>query len=234
MDVASVDGLSYNAPGAARPGAAVPPGLRLREQRVPLGEGARIWRRAVEVVSGWAIKQAIGFTVAPDDPVVVEGRDYETRYGWMRVHEPVRVIWVADEPNRRGFGYGTRPGHPITGEECFLVERDPDGSVWFVTRTVSRISGGRWLVLWPGIRMLQPYFQRAYARSAVRLVSETDAPLGGLRRLRRRMVGGGPSGVEGIAKLGYGMGPEPGPFDKPPAEPIELDADAVPWELREE
>jgi uncharacterized protein (UPF0548 family) len=230
----SADGLSYDAPGAARPGAAVPPGLRLREQRVPLGEGERIWRRAVEVVSGWAIKQAIGFTVAPDDPVVVEGRDYETRYGWMRVHEPVRVIWVADEPDRRGFGYGTRPGHPITGEECFLVERDPDGSIWFVTRTVSRISGGRWLVLWPGIRTLQPYFQRAYARSAVRLVTETDAPLGGLRRLRRRMVGGGPSGVEGIAKLGYGMGPEPGPFDKPPAEPIELDADDVPWELREE
>jgi hypothetical protein len=30
------------------------------------------------------------------------------------------------------------------------------------------------------------------------------------------------------------MGPEPGPFDKPPAEPVELDADQVPWELRDE
>src|SRR5690606_32474237 len=230
----SADGLSYEAPGAAQPGAAVPPGLRLREQRVPLGEGEWIWRRAVEVVSGWAIKPASGFTVAPDDAHVVAGRDYETRYGWMPVHEPVRVIWVADEPDRRGFGYGTRPGHPITGEECFLVERDPDGSVWFVTRTVSRISGGRWLLLWPGIRMLQPYFQRAYARSAVRLVSEADAPLAGVRRLRRRMVGGGPSGVDGIAKLGYGMGPGPGPFDTPPTEPVELDVDELPWELREE
>jgi uncharacterized protein (UPF0548 family) len=234
MDVASADDLNYDTPGAARPGAAVPPGLRLREQRVPLGEGERIWQRAVEVVSGWAVKQEIGFTISPDDAQVVAGRDYETRYGWMRVHEPVRVIWIADEPDRRGFGYGTRPGHPITGEECFLVERDADGSVWFVTRTVSRISRGRWLVLWPGIRMLQPYFQRAYARSAVRLVTERDEPLAGMRRLRRGMVGGGPSGVEGIAKLGYGMGPEPGPFDKPPAEPIELDADEVPWELRDE
>src|SRR5690606_13257830 len=137
MDVASVDGLSYDAPGAARPGAAVPPGLRLSEQRVPLGEGERIWQRAVEVVAGWAIKQAIGSTVTPDDTVVAAGRDYAASYGWMRVHEPVRVIWVADEPDRLGVGYGTRPGHPITGEECFLVERDPDGSVWFVTRTVS-------------------------------------------------------------------------------------------------
>lgn len=234
METAPPEGLSYDAPGAARPGAPAPRGLRLREQRIGLGAGDAVWEHAVEAVSGWAIKRSIGFTISPDDAVVVAGRDYETRYGWMRVREPVRVIWVADEPDRRGFGYGTRPGHPITGEECFLVERDADGTVWFVTRTVSRISGGRWLVLWPGIRMLQPYFQRAYARSAVRLVTEHDEPLAGIRRMRRGMAGGGPSGVEGIAKLGYGMGPEPGPFDKPPAEPIELDPDETPWELREE
>jgi uncharacterized protein (UPF0548 family) len=232
VNTRDVEGLNYDAPGAARPGAPVPPGLRERTQRVRLGEGAHVWERAVEVVSGWAIKQSIGFTVTPGDPVVVAGRDYETRYGWMRVHEPVRVMWLADEPDRRGFGYGTRPGHPITGEECFLVERDADGVVWFVTRTVSRISRGRWLLLWPGIRMLQPYFQRAYARSAARLVTEVDEPLAGMRGLRRRMVGEGPSGVEGIAKLGYGMSPPPGPFAEPPREPVELDADELPWELR--
>jgi uncharacterized protein (UPF0548 family) len=74
VNVVSPRGLTYDTPGVARPGVAVPPGLRLCEQRVPLGEGERIWRRAVEVVSGWAIKQAIGFTVAPDDAVVVAGR----------------------------------------------------------------------------------------------------------------------------------------------------------------
>ncbi len=26
---------------------------------------------------------------------------------------------------------------------------------------------------------------------------------------------------------------EPGPFDEPPAEPVELDEDALPWELRD-
>ncbi len=30
-----------------------------------------------------------------------------------------------------------------------------------------------------------------------------------------------------------GFSPEPGPFDEPPAEPIELDPDALPWELRD-
>lgn len=61
--------------------------------------------------------------------------------------------------------------------------------------------------------------------------SEEDT-LGGMRSLRRRLVGEGPSRVEGVAKFGYGMGSGQGPFDQPPAEPVELDDDELPWELR--
>ncbi|MDM4761842.1 hypothetical protein QT381_02330 [Galbitalea sp. SE-J8] len=45
-------------------------------------------------------------------------------------------------------------------------------------------------------------------------------------RLRARL-GGGPRAVAGFR-------PEPGPFDAPPAEPIELDESELPWELRPE
>ncbi|MCS0499242.1 DUF1990 family protein [Protaetiibacter mangrovi] len=235
MDEISTDGLTYSTIGAARPDAAPVPGLRARTQRIRVGEGDVLWERAVAVVSGWAIKTAIGFTVEPDDAQVVLGRDYDTTYhrGFIHQFEPVRVVWIAEEPDCRGFGYGTRVGHPITGEECFLVERDPDGTVWLVVRTVSRVSGGRWRWLWPGIRIAQPYFQRAYARSAMRLIVETDEPLPGLRGMRRGLVSDGPSGVEGISRLGYGLGgPEKTPFDDPPQEPVELDPAELPWELR--
>ncbi|SIP67631.1 hypothetical protein BN9982_740001 [Mycobacterium tuberculosis] len=30
---------------------------------------------------------------------------------------PCRVVYVIDEPDVRGFGYGTLPGHPVSGEE---------------------------------------------------------------------------------------------------------------------
>ena len=34
--------------------------------------------------------------------------------------------------------------------------------------------------------------------------------------------------------MGYGLiGAQQGPFDEPPAEPIELDPESIPWELRE-
>jgi len=226
--------LNYAPVGIARPGADTPHGLRAREQRIRVGEGDAVWHRAIAAVSGWAIKKGVRFTIDPDDEHVVLGRDYDTRFGFgrLRLLEPVRIVWVEQGGDRRGFGYGTRTGHPITGEECFLAERDADGVVWLIVRTVSRVSRGRWLPLWPGIRLMQPYFQRWYARAAVRLVTETDEPLPGMRGFRHGLVGSGPSGVEGVAKLGYGMGSQRGAFDDPPAEPVELDPEALPWELR--
>lgn len=58
----------------------------------------------------------------------------------MRI--PTRVVYLVDEADRRGFAYGTLPGHPERGEELFLVERLPAGatqvSVWAVS------AAGRW------------------------------------------------------------------------------------------
>lgn len=236
MDAASSDGLSYVAVGMARPGAEVPHGFPARSQRIRMGEGDAVWERAGAVVAGWRIKTAIGFSVDPDDDAVVAGRDYDTVYRSRLVtqFEPVRVVWVADEPRLRGFGYGTRDGHPLTGEECFLVERDPDGVVWLVVRSVTRVSRGRWRWLAPAVRIGIRVFQRRYAASAVRLILDADAPLPGVRGMRRRMIGDGPSDVDGIARLGYGMNPERGPFDRPPEERVELDAGELPWELRDD
>ena len=41
------------------------------------------------------------------------------------VRAPCRVVYVVDEPDRRGFAYGTLPGHAESGEERFVVRYDP-------------------------------------------------------------------------------------------------------------
>ncbi len=41
---------------------------------------------------------------------------------------PCRVVYVIDEPDIRGFAYGTLPGHPESGEERFAVRYDPNTS----------------------------------------------------------------------------------------------------------
>jgi uncharacterized protein (UPF0548 family) len=49
--------------------------------------------------------------------------------GPLAVHGSCDVVWVADEPRRRGFRYRTRPDHPEEGEESFVVDWAADDQV---------------------------------------------------------------------------------------------------------
>jgi len=42
---------------------------------------------------------------------------------------PCRVVYTVNDPDRRGFAYGTLPGHPESGEDRFTVDRLADGRV---------------------------------------------------------------------------------------------------------
>lgn len=77
---------------------------------------------------------------------------------------PVRVVYVIDEPERRGAAFGTLPGHPLDGEELFLVERGDDDSVWFTVRIFSRPANGFWRAVSPALRLVQALLVRRYLR----------------------------------------------------------------------
>lgn len=49
--------------------------------------------------------------------------------GRMMIGAPCRVVRVVDAPRRRGFAYGTLPGHPFRGEELFTVTHANDDRV---------------------------------------------------------------------------------------------------------
>ncbi len=49
------------------------------------------------------------------------------------------MVYVVDDENRRGFAYGTLPGHPESGEELFAVRYDPaDDAVYAEVVAFSR------------------------------------------------------------------------------------------------
>ena len=78
---------------------------------------------------------------------------------------PARVVYVIDEPQRKGFAYGTLPGHPERGEEAFIVEYRNDDSVWLTIRAFSRPAS--W-VIWAGYpfaRLMQAIFTARYERA---------------------------------------------------------------------
>jgi uncharacterized protein (UPF0548 family) len=80
--------------------------------------------------------------------------------GPARLAAPCEVVWAVDDERRAGFAYGTLPGHPVRGEEAFLVERGDDGQVRFTVRSFS--CPARWYARLGGPAARA--FQHAYAR----------------------------------------------------------------------
>lgn len=85
--------------------------------------------------------------------------------GPLRFRFPARVVYVVDEPNRRGFAYGTLPGHAERGEEAFLVQRGDDGAVSVVIRAFSRPAHLGWWLVGPALRIAQAVFTARYLRA---------------------------------------------------------------------
>jgi len=142
---------------------------------VYLGKGPYRWRFASTEVLRWGVKTRSGFTVVGDagstsgagagEPVVAGHRYWLVAHlGPLRIREPVQVVGVVDEPDRKGFAYGTLTGHPVSGEEAFLLERRTDGSVWLSVRSVTRPSTGLWRATYPVLQVAQGLYKRRYLR----------------------------------------------------------------------
>lgn len=110
----------------------LPAGYGHLDVRRRVGSGDDFDRLATAVL-GWGLQRGAGLRV-PDEPVALD-TDVTLHLGPLPV--PVRVVRVLDEPDRRGFVYGTLPGHPERGEEAFLAERDAEGT-WVHVRAFSR------------------------------------------------------------------------------------------------
>lgn len=105
-----------------------------------LGTGCELFDSVAHRLMTWQVHEGSGLTVrasAPEvapDAIVVLG----IRLGPLSLTAPCRVVYVIDEADRRGFAYGTLPGHPESGEEVFVVAISAAGEVTGSTRAFSR------------------------------------------------------------------------------------------------
>ena len=124
----SVD-LTYNAVG--RTSGVLPDGYHHLNRGIIIGFGTTLFVDASRALFGWQMHLRSGLSIATSsatarhDAVVMLG----IGAGRLRVSAPCRVVYIVDEPNRKGFAYGTLPGHPESGEEAFMIEHSDDDSV---------------------------------------------------------------------------------------------------------
>lgn len=88
--------------------------------------------------------------------------------GPLGFRAPVRVVAVVDEPTLRGVVLGSLPGHPVSGEEAFLVEQREDGSVWLTVRAFSRPAHPALWAIYPLLRLTQAIITSRLERALAR------------------------------------------------------------------
>ncbi|WP_203136552.1 DUF1990 family protein [Microbacterium sp. JZ31] len=175
----SGDALTYAEVGGTRRDDLLgrpPRGYRPIDRRARIGDGEDAWRAAGDAILHWGIQRRSGIRVDAADRPLAPGDVAVLRIGRWPRDVPCRVVYVVDESTVRGFAYGTLRGHPERGEEAFLVERDPDGSVWVHVRAFSRPANGFFWAAYPLVRLMQHLYTERYLRALA-----DDLPAGARR-----------------------------------------------------
>jgi uncharacterized protein (UPF0548 family) len=119
--------LSFTYPELGATAGPPPEGYRHFHASAVIGHGRARFEEAAEAVMRWGMLRGAGVHVEATTEVAAVGSEVIVGLGPLKA--PCRVVYVVDEPNRRGFAYGTLPGHAETGEELFAVRYDPIGEV---------------------------------------------------------------------------------------------------------
>src|SRR3954447_2824427 len=123
------DPFTYAEVGASR--RQLPTGYHHVRRSIGIGADQPRFQEAARLVMTWEMHRRSGLSVRASSNTAVEDAVAVLRMGWraLSVSAPVRVVYIVDQPHRKGFAYGTLPGHPESGEEAFVLELRNDGQV---------------------------------------------------------------------------------------------------------
>src|SRR5690349_16853575 len=113
--------LTYSHVGATA--SALPAGYHHVQKSAAIGHGRQRFEDAAAAGMRWGMLRGAGIKVDATTEIAAVGSEVIVHLG--PVQAPCRVVYVVDEPDRRGFAYGTLPGHAESGEELFLVRYEP-------------------------------------------------------------------------------------------------------------
>lgn len=164
--------LTYPAVGATR-SPELPSGYHHVDRTLRIGHGRRTFDHVAEGLLSWQMHRYAGMRpdlapIAPDTPT-----ELLLGAGPVKLGIPCRIIYVTTDPARRGFAYGTLPGHPETGEEAFHVTIDPRDEVHAHIRAFSRPANLLVRLGGPLPGLAQRYFTNRYFAAFRRLAQET-------------------------------------------------------------
>jgi len=163
--------FTYAEVGATRDGA-LPDGYHRAERSAVVGSGQDAFDRAVDAVFGWRMQRSLPLRLRASGSPRTPGTVVVLTAGLagLGYDIPCRVVWARTHGDEQGFGYGSLPGHPESGEEAFVVSRRADGAVVFTTRVFSRLASPLARLGGPVSRAVQYAALTRYAGAVARAV----------------------------------------------------------------
>jgi uncharacterized protein (UPF0548 family) len=153
----------------------LPAGFRHVRRHVKVGEGFDAFLALRDGMRRWGIHTHAGLALRAEGPVA-ENQEFASGLGIgpARLWAPCRIVWIDSQPRQYGYGFGTRPGHPETGEESMIVTVDDDQQVWFTIRAFSRPLAWYARLGGPLTALVQDIATARYVASAQLFASRTD------------------------------------------------------------
>jgi uncharacterized protein (UPF0548 family) len=145
----------------------LPPGYHHLHASAIIGSGQAVFTAAATALLTWQAHLRAGLHVSAATAAAEPGAVVllSVGAGPIRLRAPCRVIYLTDEPARRGFAYGTLPGHPESGEEAFLISRQDDGTVTFTITAFSKPATALARIAGPFGRSIQEHITARYLRA---------------------------------------------------------------------
>jgi uncharacterized protein (UPF0548 family) len=188
LDALAEAELTYPEHGATR--GRMPDGYHHLAIAAEIGTGQAVFDLATSALLHWDMHRKAGMAIHASGPSAEPGVVVAQTVGWgpLSLTSSCRVVYTVDEPARRGFGYGTLPGHPESGEEAFAVDLAPDGKVRLRLRSFSRPASVMMRAAGPAGFALQRFVVVRYVH-ALRALASPGGPSGApperLARFRR-------------------------------------------------
>ncbi len=145
----------------------MPQGYAHARDSVALGRGEEVWAFAKTALTHWDCYPQADWIALCEYPRIEVGQQVMVLFQiaglWWT--SPCRIVYVIDEPDRYGFAYGTLPGHVESGEELFLVERDPlTGEVHYEIRMMANAAHPLAKLVPPFVKAMQQRFRKTSLR----------------------------------------------------------------------
>ena len=123
MKLRDLSALALTYPEVGATAGPLPSGYHHVNKSAVIGRGRARFEEAARRGMRWGMLRGAGIGVEATTDVAAVGSEVVVHLG--PVAAPCRVVYLVDEADRRGFAYGTLPGHAESGEELFLVRYDP-------------------------------------------------------------------------------------------------------------